>query len=150
FLFNTIMSLERVLFENAMINSFVEEADTYYRDPWTLPEVDPTGQITRNEFGVPLATDASEVVLNEETGQVMLPDATRTYEEGLIRSLTSRRQTLAFFSTLVTGVFAPGQMGFGTQGSFMRSDMVPDTIKINRTELTQEEAETLIMSVWDP
>src|SRR5690606_21859215 len=52
-------------------------------------------------------------------------------------------QTLAFMANLVTG-------SFGTNNSFQRQDMVAATESIDLNQLSQEDAETLILSVWDP
>src|SRR5690606_29362942 len=125
--------------ENAFVNDLVERTDTVYRDPWAIPKTTETGEIVRGQFNTPMETDALERILDPETGLVREVHPTRTYEDGLLHAIASRRQTLAFMANLVTG-------SFGTNNSFQRQDMVAATESIDLNQLSQEDAETLILS----
>ncbi|WZB39187.1 hypothetical protein SEA_JORDANFARM_33 [Microbacterium phage JordanFarm] len=141
-------TLEKATFELAFINELVSTVDTYNRNPWGLPDLDEDGTINFDRDGVPTPTEATDqqITTDPVTGQEIIIDKrqTRSYDEGLWRNFAQNNQTFAFFATLVTG------FQFGKGGSFMRGDQTVSTKTIAKEELTDEEAETLILSVWDP
>jgi hypothetical protein len=137
-------TLEKMLLEFAFINELAAAQDQYIRDPWMMPKSNEAGTLDRTADGEPQNTDVMVESIDPVTGDVVERPETRSYEEGLYRSYTQNQQTLAFLSTLVTG------FKFNTPDSFMRQDLGVRDVTIQKPELTDEEAETLVLSVWDP
>ena len=144
-------TLERATFELAFINELVATVDTYNRNPWGLPELEADGTIKYDRDGAPELTEATdqEVTVDPVTGEPIIIDKrqTRSYDEGLWRSFAANNQTFALFATITSGFFGGG---FDTQGSFMRDDQVVSQRTIEKAGLTDEQAELLVMSIWDP
>ncbi|QJD52938.1 hypothetical protein SEA_PHEDRO_31 [Microbacterium phage Phedro] len=142
-------TLEKATFELAFINELVSTVDTYNRNPWGLPDLLEDGQTIRRDLdGVPQQTPATdqEITVDPVTGEEIVIDKrqTRSYDEGLWRNFAQNNQTFALFATMVTG------FQFNKAGSFMRGDQAVAQKTIAKDDLSTEDAELLIMSVWDP
>ena len=141
FLMNSVMTLERMLFENAFVNSVYTALDKYDRDPWTLQDVNGDGMIQRNDLSQPMSTDALQPFLTDD-GLTAEGFVTRDWWDGQLRTYSEGRATLAFFGSLFTG--------FGNQNSLWRYDMTVRQREVDRNALTGEEAAGLVLSLWDP
>ena len=143
-LIKAVGTLERATFELAFINELVTTLDTYKRNPWGLPELNEDGTIERDREGVPNETEATVDEIDPVTGEVISVTQTRSYEEGLLRQFAMNNQTFALFATMVTG------FQFDKKGSFMRGDQLVSEQTIEKAGLSNEAAEQLFLSVWDP
>ena len=141
-LINSVMRLERMLFENSFINSLYTTMDKYDRDPWVLPEVDGDGRLVRNDLGQPAETSALQQTFNDD-GTIREEYVGRTWDEATLRQLGENRATLALFYSLFTG-------SIGTQQSLLRSDQAIKERTIERQALETEDAAALVLSMWDP
>jgi hypothetical protein len=141
FLFKSVMTLERMLFENAFVNSIYQSIDKYDRDPWTVVDVDSEGKIVRDNTDVPMDTLAMQQYLDDNKN-VALSDIQHSEGDVAFKRLGEQRVTLAFFGSLFTG--------FDTKDSLWRYDMAAKTRKVEKTELTADQQEALILSQWDP
>lgn len=140
FMLSAVASMEKMLFENSFVNMVRIGLDKYDRDPWVLPEVDSAGEIQRDRLDVPRPTQALESYVDPETGEVREGYVSRDWMDGQVHTLAENRATLAFFMNLFTGQ--------GLSGSYSRGNMVAKTRKIERPEMSQDEAEDLILSVF--
>ncbi|QNN98079.1 hypothetical protein SEA_FEDE_31 [Microbacterium phage Fede] len=141
-------TLEKATFELAFINELVSTVDTYNRNPWGMPEIMDDGTIDRDRDGEVQGTESTDLTTTTDprTGEEIVIDKkqTRSYDEGLWRAFASNNQTFALFATMFTG------FQFNKAGSFMRGDQTISTRTIEKDGLSTEDAETLILSVWDP
>jgi uncharacterized membrane protein YgcG len=142
FLMNAVMTLERMLFENAFVNSIYQSIDKYDRDPFSVVDVELDGSIARDNLGMPMDTTALQQYLNKD-GNTALGDVGFSAGEVTMRQLGEKRATLAFFGSLFTG-------NLDTKDSLWRYDQAVKTRKVEKNELTQEEQAELILSMWDP
>lgn len=147
FLVKTIGVFEHALLELSFVNELVAATDEYARAPWTKVDLNEDGGIRSNRDGQPVQTGETTTQLDENPdsptfGQMVERPTTRSYQEGLIRAYTSNNQTAALIANLVTGQ--------GVSGDFNRFNMATAKKSIAREELSSEDAETLILSVWDP
>ena len=135
------MTLERMLLENAFVNSIYTSTDKYDRDPYTLADLDDTGNIQRDDTGQPQETTALQQYKDELTGEIkegyLKPDLTQTK----LKSLTEARGTLAFLLSLTDGL---------GESDYLRTNMAVKTRTINQEGLTDDEAMSVVMSMWDP
>jgi hypothetical protein len=140
-LLGAVMKMERMLFENAFVNSIYQSIDKYDRDPWTMPDVDTEGKIVRDNLGTPMSTQALQQYLDEggvvKEGRVQYGAA-----EIEMRRLGESRMTFALFGSLFTG--------FGGKDSLWRYDQAVKTRKVSKNELEMQEQAELILSIWDP
>ena len=141
FLFGAVMKMERMLFENAFVNSLYTSMDKYDRDPWTMPDVDTDGKIVRDNLNTPMSTTALQQYINDDG---VIAEGKVGYSAGEIemRRLGESRATLAFFGSLFTG--------FDTKDSLWRYDQSVKTRKVEKNELELQDQAELILSMWDP
>ena len=141
FLLNGVMTLERMLFENAFVNSLYQSIDKYDRDPWSVVDLNTDGTIARDNLGTPMDTQALQQYLNED-GNVAKSDVGYSANEVQMRRLGESRMTFALFGSLFTG--------FDGKDSLWRYDQAVKTRKVEKNDLSLDEASELILSMWDP
>lgn len=149
FFIKAAATFERALFEFSFLNEIYVANDTYARNPWMMPKTNEFGQIDPDAQGNPQNTGVMVQSVDPETGNVIERPQTRDYIDGLLRSYTQNQATAGFIASLVSGFFGPNQ-GFGTGNSFWRQDMGIATQTIERDTLNMDDAEQLVMSIWDP
>jgi hypothetical protein len=137
----SVMKLERMLFENAFVNSIYQSLDKYDRDPWTMPDVDTEGKIVRDNLGTPMSTQALQQRL-DDNGNIIEGKVGYSAGEIEMRRLGEKNMTLALFGSLFTG--------FGGKDSLWRYDQAVKTRKVEKNELSLQDSEELILSMWDP
>lgn len=147
-LIKTVGVFEKALLESAFINELASYTDSVNRNPWGQVELDTDGTIKRDRDGLPILTEATDRVLDDNPASPTYGDyidrrQTMSYEEGLVRSFTMNNQTAAFIATLVTG------FQFDKGGSFMRQDQAVAQTTLLKTALSNEDAELLALSIWD-
>lgn len=140
FMINGVMALERMLLENSFVNSIYTAADQYDRDPYTLADLNDTGEIQRDDNGQPMKTDALQQFVND-AGEPAVGSLQASPTEARIKTLTENRASLALFTSLFTGL---------ADSEYIRYNMAVKTRKVDGTELTENEAISVIMSMWDP
>jgi uncharacterized membrane protein YgcG len=136
-----VMKLERMLFENAFVNSIYQSIDKYDRDPWTMPDVDTEGKIVRDNLGTPMSTQALQQYIGKD-GNITKGKVGYSAGEIEMRRLGESRATLALFGSLFTG--------FGGKDSLWRFDQSVKTRKVEKNELDLKSESELILSMWDP
>lgn len=141
FMLSAVAAMEKMLFENTFVNMVMVGLDKYDRDPWKLPELDSAGEIQRDRLDVPRPTMALESFVDPETGEVRQGYVSRDWMDGQVHTLAENRSTLALMMNLFTGQ--------GLSGSYSRQNMVAKTRTIERPELSQDEAEDLVLSLFD-
>lgn len=144
----TVGMFEKALIENAFINEVRSASDEFNRNPWALPEVDAQGNIVGDRSQLPEQTQMDERKIDDNPnsptfGQVVEQRVTRDYMDGLLRSFTMNNNTAAFIMNLLTG-----QAGKG--GSFDRFDMATAQTTLYKTGVSDADAESIVLSVWDP
>ena len=137
-LLDGVARLERMLFENAFINSVYTAADKYDRDPWTLPDVDADGIIQRDNLGQPMETTAMNEYL-DENGNFALGTVGREDLFGQLRSYTERRGTLAFFLSMFSGL---------GDSDFLRGNMAVREYNVEKQAADPDQVENWILSEW--
>lgn len=140
FMLKGFWTMERMLFENSFINMLYVGTDKYDRDPWVLPERDSEGNIVRDRLDVPRPSKALQDFVDPETGEVTSGYVGRDWWEAQLHGFAENRATLALMSSLFTG--------FG-DSTYLRNNMAVKTRTLKKPELTQEQAEGLILSEWD-
>ena len=138
-----IFLLERVTMENSFISSLYNNLDTYTRNPWVFAEINETGDVVYQANGTPASSEALEYKQNVEDGTVYEGEIYRNSSDGANRAVISQRPVLA---TMLNLLFSTS----GTINSFNRYDMVPSEVLQYKTALGFEDAETLILTIWDP
>ena len=141
FLVSAVGTLERMLFENAFINMVYTGLDAYDRDPWKLPLLDSERDQQFDRLGNPRATNALSDFVDPATGEVRSGYETRDWVDGTVHGLAENRFTLALIASLVTG------RGLGSD--YLRQNMVIRERRIDKNEMTLEEAQGLILSIMD-
>lgn len=141
FLLSAVAAMEKMLFENTFVNMVMVGMDKYDRDPWKLAELDSAGEIQRDRLDVPRPTMAMETFVDEETGETRQGYVSRDWMDGQVHTLAENRGTLALMMNLFTGQ--------GLTGSYSRQNMVAKTRTVERPELSQDEAEDLVLSLFD-
>jgi hypothetical protein len=134
--------MEKVTLENNFITSLYVNTDEYNRNPWVYGAVDESGNIVTDKLGVPQSSEAYQYKTNAD-GTVYEGKVYRTPEEGALRAAISERPTLA---TMLNIAFSTS----GTINSYWRQDMVPSEVVQYKKALGFDQAEPLILSVWDP
>ena len=142
FLMGSVMTLERMLFENAFVNSLYTSFDKYDRDPWTVVDVDTDGSIVRDNLGTPMSTQALQQYINDD-GVIAEGRIQHSGGDVQMRRLGESRATLAFFGSLFTGTF-------DSKDSLWRYDQAVKTRKVEKNDLEMQEQAELILSMWDP
>lgn len=140
FMLKGFWTMERMLFENSFVNMLYVGTDKYDRDPWVLPLVDSNGQIQRDLLQNPRPTDALQKYVDPETGEVASGYVGRDWWSAQLHGFTENRASLAFMSSLFTGF---------SESTYLRGNMVPKTRVLQKTEMSQEQAEGFILSAWD-
>ena len=138
-----LMTYENMLLENSFINQLYVAYDEYDRDPYVIPMVDAEGNILTDKMGNPMKTDALNSYYNAETGEIKEGYATRGQADAAIRGYAENRLSLGLLLSLVTG--QPNFFG----SDYNRRNMAVKTRKINLEQLDQEEAEGLLLSMFD-
>src|SRR5690606_3470514 len=85
---------------------------------------------------------ALNAYIDPETGEVRQGTVDRDWAQAALRVYSERQATLAFFGSLFTG--------FNDQNSLWRYSMAVKERSIEKPELSDDEAEALVMSMWDP
>ena len=149
FLMNAMFQLERMLFENSFVNSIYMTMDKYDRDPYAMVDLELDGSIARDDTGVPMRKDIMDQVLKTEddeygnvAGETGLESKQRGAFNTILRTQSENKAVLALFGSLFTG--------FNGQDSLWRYDMAVKERKVDKNELSESDAEALIMSLWDP
>ena len=144
YLLKVVMKYEGMLMESSFINNLYVTMDKYDRAPWTLAATmeDGSGKIRRDELGLPMQTDVLNQYL-DENGELAEGFAKPTWGEQQMKQYGERKAVLGFM-----GSFFSGRLG--TPDSWNRYDQVVKTVKIDKTALSDEDAQTLIMVQWDP
>ena len=138
-----MMTYENMLFENSFINQLYVAYDEYDRDPYVIPMIDAEGNILSDKMGNPRRTDALNSFVDEETGDVREGYASQNQADAATRGYSENRLSLGLFMSLVTG-----QPNF-FQSDYNRNNMAVKTRKMTLDELEQEEAEGLLLSMFD-
>jgi hypothetical protein len=148
FLMNAVMKLERMLLENSFVNSVYVAADKWDRDPYVLVDVDADGNIQRDNFATPMETDGMKQYLydngtpnNPDDDTVRQAYLGRDWSETTLRSYTERQASLAFLGSLFTGLGS---------SDLWRGNMAVKERTIEKDGMSQDEAEALVLSMWDP
>lgn len=136
FMMQMVAMLEQNLAENAFINTLYQAFDEYDRDPYTLPELTGTGEIMKNDIGVPQPAQVLGDIVGED-GTVQQGYLGREWNSAQLHALTEKRFTLAAITSLFTG------------GSTWRMNMLPTTRTIKKEEATAEDTAEIMLSLWD-
>ena len=140
FWINSVMTLERMLFENSFVNSIYTAADEYDRDPYTLADLNDTGEIQRDDTGQAQEATALQDYKNEN-GEAAQGYLQASPTEARIKGLTENRASLALMTSLFTGL---------ADSEFIRYNMTVKTREIDQESLGEDEAMSIILSMWDP
>lgn len=132
-------ALESMLFESSFVNTIYVGQDKYDRDPWVLPMTDPDGNVIRDRLNNPEKTDAMNTFVNAD-GEIQQGYVQRDWLDAQIHGLTENRATLALVMSLFTGQ---------EDSLYFRQNMAIKTRKVEKQELTEEQAEGLILSLYD-
>ncbi len=141
FMVSAVGTLERMLFENSFVNMLYVGFDKYDRDNWKMPLTDSDGDLQRDIMGSPRQTDALSNYVDPETGEVRAGYVNRDWQQATLRQLTENRLGLASLLSLTTG------RGLGSD--YFRQNMVVKQREFAKPELSQQEAEGLLLSVMD-
>ena len=131
---------ERMLMENSFINMLYQQSDKYDRDPWVLPKTDVDGNIIRPRLDQPVPSQALEDYVDPITGEVQQGRKGFDWWDATLHGFTENRGTLALMFSLFSGN--------GLGGSTIRTNMVPKTRTIDKPELDQTGAESLLMGLY--
>lgn len=143
FLSNIVMTYERMLLENAFASEVYQAMDRYDRDNFSLPDVDEQGNILRSRVdGTPEPVQAYKTFINEE-GIIDSGRATPPWKESVQRGYGEQRPVYAVLYNLFHG-FAGG-----TNRSIWRYDQNVKTVKVDKDELSMDESQELILSMWN-
>lgn len=131
--------LERMLFENAMVNMVYSGSDTYDRDPYVLPKLDsdkiPQGDVK----GQSVPTDVLVDVVNPD-GSVTQAYAQRDPKSALLHSYTENRFTLALLGSIFSGK--------GTGSDLFRWNMVPKIREVKLDPTSDRQLRADILAAW--
>lgn len=142
FTVSAVGALERMLMESSFVNMVRNGIDQYDRDPWVVPmPANAEGGIARDNLGLPRPTQAMETYTDPDTGEVKQGYITRDWMDGQMHTLAEGRGTLALLMNLFTGQ--------GPDGSFSRNNMAAKERTVTKPTLSQEQAEGLVLSVFD-
>ena len=103
FLITAVGVLERMLFENSMVNMIYVGADRYDRDPYLQPKLDSDGNRQGDVRGNPYGTDALQPVVSDDMEQIEAY-IKRDDFGATVRTFTENRFTAALFGSIYTGV----------------------------------------------
>ena len=135
----SVANLERMLLESSFINMLYAASDPYDRDAWVRVERGEDGGIVRNKLGIPEPTTALRDYVNND-GQVAQGYLGHDWMTATVRGYAENRATLALLGSLY------GKLTGGD--SMMRGDMAVKTRKIAKPEVTIEEAEAHLISLY--
>jgi hypothetical protein len=141
FMVSAVGTLERMMFENAFVNSIYVGIDKYDRDQWKLPMTDSDGEQQVDIFGTPRQTEALTNFVDPETGEIRSGYVNRDWVSATARQLSENRLGVALIGALTSGK--------GFESDFFRQNMVVKQRKLRKPELSPEETEGLLLSVWD-
>ena len=136
-----MMTYERMLFENSFVNQLYVGYDDYDRDPWVRPLVDSDGDIQVDAMGNPRKTTAMNDYKDDD-GTIKSGYAGYSDVEAKARGMAENRLSFGLFMSLVTG-------NPTLDSQWLRGNMAVKTRSINKTELSDEEAEGLVLSLYD-
>lgn len=141
FMVSAVGTLERMMFENAFVNSIYVGIDKYDRDQWKLPMTDSDGEQQVDIYGTPRQTEALTNFVDPETGEIRSGYVNRDWLSATARQLSENRLGVAIIGALTSGK--------GLDSDFFRQNMVVKQRKFRKPELSTEETEGLLLSVWD-
>lgn len=135
-LMSAVGVLERMLFENAMVNMIYTGRDEWDRDPYVLPLRDSDGDLQRDIENQVRPNDlALRSFINDE-GEVQTGYLGRSATGAQARVMTENRATMAFVASLFSG-------GIG-ESDFWRYNMPIKTREMEKEEIPQETLELYI------
>lgn len=134
-----VRTLENMYFESSFANAIYVAMDEYDRDPWVIPMTE-NGEIQRDGEGLPIPTNMLESFRDEETGEVRQGYQNRDWQEAASYSLSETRLSHAIFQSLFTGF---------SESPHFRQNMAVKEREIKLTELDQDVAEDMILSMYD-
>jgi hypothetical protein len=138
---NAVGVYERMLFENAFVNQLYTSIDRWDRDPYALPLRDSDGDIQRDIEGEPRPNELSLAsFIDPETGEMRDGWQSRDTASGALHALTENRATLAFVSSLFTGL--PGK------SDYWRYNMPIKEREIDRGPMDQADAQALVAAAY--
>jgi hypothetical protein len=127
--------MERMVLENSMINMIYIGSDRYDRDPYSLPDRDSLGNLHKDVNGNPYETNQALKQFVDDKGtpdprddEVMSAYQGRDPGGALLRSFTENRFSLAFITSLGSGL-----VGKGFQESDLFRQSMP--VKVRSIEL---------------
>lgn len=138
-LINGVGTFERMLFENAFVNSLYVSLDAYDRDPYKLPEADDTGDLRKLYTPSGLQPYAQNTALEDfvdEDGNLKQGWMGRSFSGTQFRVLSENRGTLAVMGSLLSGK--------GLGGDTIRYNMPIKTRALQRPEMTTEVGREVI------
>lgn len=139
FLTSAVGVYERMLFENAFVNSLYQSFDRYDRDPYAQPLLDSDETIQVDAAGQPRETTFTEQYVDPETGEVREGYMARDAGAAKMHALTENRATLAFAMSLFTGL---------GDSDYLRTNMVPKTRQIEKEPVALDDAKGYIAAAY--
>ena len=156
-MFKSVMTMERMLFENAFINAIYTGMDEYDRDPYAQPlldsdgnyQVDIEGQSRANDSALetqvrPVLDENGQPLLDARTGEPIYEKTDayvkRDADGARLRSYTENRGTMA----LVLGLF----QGKPFSSDYNRYNMPEKIRTIELNNVAKEEAEAAVMGAY--
>lgn len=132
--------LERMLFENAFLNTMYIGLDEYDRDPYKMLALNETGQQLTDARGNPLPSEAMNQFV-DENGQVKQGYIDRGEAGATWRTFSENRFGMALIGSLWNGLTGGGSP---FSSDMWRQNMAIKEQEILRRQLTQTEAEELL------
>jgi len=140
FMIQGVGVLERMLFENAFLNTMYIGLDEYDRDPYKMLALNETGVQLTDARGNPLPSEAMNQFV-DENGQVKQGYINRGEAGAQWRVFSENRFGMALIGSLWSGVTGGGSP---FSSDMFRQNMAIKEQEIMRRALTQDEAEELI------
>ena len=132
------MNYERIYFEWGFLNTLYTGFDEYTRDPFTVPDMNAEATLQTDKLGNVVETTMEEPKLNSE-GEPYMGAPQFDSAEATMRGYASQRLGVALFRYFTTGFDI----------SNFRLGMPIKEEQIQKTDLTDSEAETVILSEWN-
>lgn len=136
-LVTAVGTLESMMFESAFASMLYQAADEWDRDPYKRPLLDSSGvPQVEGAFGTPRPTDVLDDFVDPITGETRSGYVGRQDIDALLHSMGETRPFLAY-----------GLAAIMRDSSFIRYNMPVKTRTVESEEITQDEAEQILVSV---
>jgi hypothetical protein len=129
---------ERALFENSFVNTMVQAADEFDRNPYLQPALTDTGEIVVGPDGQPMRSTALEQTV-DENGNVVPQYLKRGSTSGTLHQYAENNAVFSLVTSLFTGL---------GDSSFLRQNMLVKEQVVQTPTLPEAEQRALILAAY--